>query len=241
MIPYADDVQTKSVGDVTILLIVICALIFAGEYNLGGTGGTDAIKQMILQWGMVPERLLNHLDFGQATTVLTSCFLHGGLAHLIGNMWFLYLFGRAVEDKMGRLNYLLFYLACGIFANLVYLYFNQASPIPCVGASGAIFGIMGAYIVFNPGANMKIWLGYFIGTLNVSALVVIGYYYLLNIASTLLDKTLGTHSETAYAAHLGGFICGLALAKFMQQKPSENVETDYAATRGRRSTGTRTF
>src|SRR6516162_2665825 len=147
MLPYDDDVKTDSFGDITIALIALCILVFAGELCMNKSDGVDTLNHMINQWGLVPDRRFHHFDLMQPVTLFTSCFLHAGWNHLIMNMWYLYLFGRSVEDRMGRNNYLLFYLGCGLAAGIAYACFNATSTIACVGASGAISGVMGAYLI----------------------------------------------------------------------------------------------
>lgn len=217
MLPYDDDVKTDSFGDITVTIIILCVLVFGGEYYIS-TNGTDALRHTLNYWGLVPDRLLHHFDMMQPVTLLTSCFLHAGIYHLVGNMWYLYLFGRSVEDRMGRNNYLLFYLICGLSAAIAYAIFNPTSEITCVGASGAISGVMGAYVVFNPDAKVKVWMGWLWGTLEVSALLVMAAFYIMNLAMSFFAATLGTVTHVGYAAHIAGFISGLVLAKFMETR-----------------------
>lgn len=224
MLPYDDDVKTNSFGDITIAIIALCVLVFGGEYYVS-TSGADASKHMLNYWGLVPDRLLHHFDLMQPVTLFTSCFLHGGTYHLVMNMWYLYLFGRSVEDRMGRNRYLLFYLICGLSAAIFYVIFNATSEIPCVGASGAISGVMGAYVVFNPDAKIKVWMGWLWGTWEVSALLVMAVFYIMNLAMSWLSATLGSVSHVGYAAHIAGFITGLVLAKFLETRQPEVAGT----------------
>jgi membrane associated rhomboid family serine protease len=144
-------------------------------------------------------------------TFLTAMFLHGGLLHLIGNMWFLLVFGRNVECALGHGRFLVFYLSCGIVAGAAHIASDPHSVIPCLGASGAISGVLGAYVAIHPLNKVKVWLGWFFGVVDVPALVVIGIWFLfqyLAVCRSLDNPQLP--NRVAYWAHIGGFLSGLA-------------------------------
>ena len=147
--------------------------------------------------------------------LLTSVFLHGGWLHLLGNMLFLWIFGNNIEDRLGRVPYLLFYLAGGIAASLAQVAIDPSSEVPLVGASGAIASVLGAYLVFYPGARITslVFLGFFYQLLNVPAVIVLGYWFALQlidgVASLGADNAQG---GVAFFAHIGGFVAGMAVA-----------------------------
>ncbi|MBX4196008.1 rhomboid family intramembrane serine protease [Candidatus Pacearchaeota archaeon] len=143
------------------------------------------------------------------TTIFTSMFLHGGWAHLLGNMWFLYIFGDNVEDRLGHFTYLVFYLLAGVAATLSHFLLNIGSVIPSVGASGAISGVLGAYIVFFPNAGVYITGGGGVG--RVSAFVMLGLWFILQLFSGTAGL-FGASSGIAFWAHVGGFVFGVVFA-----------------------------
>jgi membrane associated rhomboid family serine protease len=140
-------------------------------------------------------------------------FMHGGIAHLLGNMWFLWIFGDNIEHDLGRVRYVLFYLLCGVVASLVHVVFNQSGPsslVPCLGASGAISGVMGAYLVLHPHRRVTVLLIRVVT--QVPAFVAVGMWFLFQVVSGL-NLLGGGESGVAYGAHIGGFVAGAALAK----------------------------
>ena len=147
-------------------------------------------------------------------TLFTSMFMHANVFHLIGNMWFLLVFGRNVECAMSHGRFLAFYIACGVLAGIAHVASGPHSIIPCLGASGAISGVMGAYISIHPFNKIKIWLGFFFGVIEVPALVVIGIWFLLQYLSAFLSlDDDGYNDGVAYWAHLGGFAAGFIIIR----------------------------
>src|SRR3989441_5037563 len=149
-------------------------------------------------------------------TVLTSMFMHGGWFHVLGNMWFLWIFGNNVEDSMGHGRFVVFYLVCGVLAALAQIFSSPGSPVPMIGASGAISGVMGAYVVLYPRVrvHMLVWLGFWVTTIAVPAYVMLFYWAFLQLLGSL--PALGQSTEqggVAFLAHLGGFAAGAALIK----------------------------
>src|SRR4051794_24004602 len=172
----------------------------------------------MLAAGAIPYEIVHHVDVGPRDllplpgSILTSMFLHGGWLHLIGNMWFLWLFGNNVEDSMGHGRYLVFYLMCGLAAAAAQTLVNPTSALPMVGASGAISGVMGAYIVLYPRVriHMLIFLGFFITRAVVPAYLMLGYWLLLQVLGGL--PSLGDEAGgVAFWAHAGGFLAGAVL------------------------------
>lgn len=211
MIPLKDDIPSSRFPAVNTVLIAANCLVFVYELALGGQAGS-----FLQSWGIVPRRLLESglADWG---TILSSMFLHGGWAHVIGNMLYLYIFGDNVEDAMGHFRYLLFYLLCGFGAAWAHVLTNQASAVPTVGASGAIAGVLGAYLILYPRAGVLtlIPLGFFLQVVRIPAMLVLGFWIVIQffsgLASIPLAKAAG--GGVAWFAHIGGFAAGLALVK----------------------------
>lgn len=203
MLPIGDDDSTRrTVPVVTYLLIVINVLFFLVELTSG-----DAF---IMKWAFVPRRFLANMA-AQFPTLFTSMFMHGGWLHLLGNMLYLWIFGDNVEDRFGHVGFLIFYLICGLAATAAQLVFTMNSDVPNLGASGAIAGVLGAYILMFPRTRVSVLQGQRV--IPVSALIVIGFWFVLQLFSSI--GSLGTAAETggvAYMAHVGGFIAGLLLA-----------------------------
>ena len=211
MIPLRDDNPTVLWPVVTIALIVANTAVFFYELSLE----PRLLETFIYQMGMVPASIIQaHIPgTGGYFTVLTSMFLHGGWMHIIGNMLYLWIFGNNIEDSMGHLRFIIFYLFAGLAAAAAHLALNAASTIPTIGASGAVSGVLGAYLVLFPHARIQtlITLGFFIRIVYLPAWVLLIFWIglqLLNQAVAPLDSVGG---GVAYAAHIGGFVAGIAL------------------------------
>ncbi|MEM8530957.1 MAG: rhomboid family intramembrane serine protease [Chloroflexota bacterium] len=201
MLPIGDDNRHRqSWPVVTAVLVVINVLVFLYQASLG-----PAIQGFINDWGVVPADILAGVGF---MTLLTSMFMHGGWAHLIGNMTFLWIFGDNIEDRLGRWKYLAFYLLTGLAASATHILLNPTSTIPSVGASGAISGILGAYIVLFGSNRVRVLIGRVVQT--VPAWTMLGLWALQQGVATFaaIGQTEQT-SGVAYGAHLGGFIAGV--------------------------------
>jgi len=211
MIPLRDENPSATVPIVTRVLILLNVVVFVHELMLG-----PELKPFMMTWGFVPQRLTLALGyheeswFGPAVTVLSSMFLHGGWGHLIGNMWYLWIFGDNVEDRFGHVRYLLFYLAAGIVAVLVQYATNPASSLPTVGASGAIAGVLGAYAVAFPRARIitLVPLFIFIQIMALPALLVLGLWFVYQFFSGTLALASAVGGGIAFWAHIGGFAFG---------------------------------
>jgi len=202
MLPIGDDDSgRRSVPLVTYVLIALNVLFFFVELS-----GGDAF---IMKWAFVPSRFLANpgADF---LTIFTSMFMHAGWVHLGGNMLYLWIFGDNVEDRFGRIKFTIFYLLCGIAATFAQLFFSMGSNVPNLGASGAIAGVLGAYILMFPQQQVKVLMGRIVTP--VSALIVIGGWIVLQFFSGIgsIANTADT-GGVAYMAHIGGFIAGFAL------------------------------
>src|SRR6476469_3009788 len=225
MFPYRDDNPTLAKPVVTFLLIAANVAVWV---VVQGMGAEPLLSKSVCELGLIPGELLGRLPDGYSIpmsrstacvitgerswfTPLTSMFLHGGWFHLIGNMWFLWVFGNNVEDSMGRVRYLVFYLLCGLAAAGSQTLMDPSSAVPMVGASGAISGVMGAYVVLYPKVrvHMIIILGIFITRIVVPAYLMLGYWFLLQLLGGGL--TSGSEGGVAFWAHAGGFIAGAVL------------------------------
>jgi membrane associated rhomboid family serine protease len=227
MFPYRDDNPTLGTSVVTYLLI---GLNVTAWVLVQGMGAEPYLSQSVCKLGLIPGEFLGRLPPGYSVPVsetlacvmderrewyapLTSMFLHGGWLHLIGNMWFLWLFGNNVEDSMGHGRYFAFYLLSGLAAAATQTFVNPSSAIPMVGASGAISGVMGAYIVLYPRVrvHMLVVLGFFITRIAVPAFLMLGYWFLLQILGGLPGLGQEEGGGVAFWAHAGGFIAGAVL------------------------------
>jgi membrane associated rhomboid family serine protease len=217
VIPLRDRNPTRRTPVVTIALILACFAVFALELSISLTGGDDALNRFFLEWGAVPVRIsaaLSHGDYASQAMlgVITSQFLHGGWLHILGNMLFLWIFGNNVEDRLGRVPFLAFYLLGGVAAAMTQVWIDPTSTAPLVGASGAIAAVLGVYFVLWPRARILalVFLGIFYQLLEVPALVVLGYWFVLQLISGAASLGAQT-SDVAFFAHIGGFVAGAAV------------------------------
>ena len=220
MIPIGDSARRRTTPYVNVGIIIACVLVFLYELSLS----TIDVGRFFQDWGVVPVQLVDWLEspsvIEEPSTVVTSMFIHGGWLHLIGNMLFLWVFGDNVEDAMGHVRYLVFYLLAGLAATALQVFVDQESLIPMVGASGAIAGVLGAYLVLYPRATVSVlipWLWFF-GAFPVPAAFLIVFWFLLQLFSGV--ASLGATAGIAFWAHVGGFIAGVVLVGyFRRQKP----------------------
>ena len=219
MIPLRDRNPTRRTPVVTFALIAACFAVFVLELSISLSGGDAALERFFDDWGAVPARISAALGagdyLGPATlTTITSQFLHGGWLHILGNMLFLWIFGNNVEDRLGRISFLGFYLLGGIAAALTQVWIDPSSHAPLVGASGAIAAVLGVYFVLWPGARILslVFLGFFYQLLEVPALIVLGYWFVLQLVSGAASLGAETAaSGVAFFAHIGGFVAGAAV------------------------------
>jgi len=204
LIPVKDENPTSITPLLTWLLIGLNIGVFIWEV----TDGVEHFNTIVASYGLIPASVLNK---GEYLTLITSIFLHGGWLHLVGNMLYLYIFGDNVEDMCGHLHYLLFYLICGISASAAHIFAEPGSEIPAVGASGAISGVLGAYVVLFPKVRIKtaVTLGWFIHFVSIPAYILVGTWFIYQF----LLATLGLEVGVAYWAHVGGFIAGVVLGR----------------------------
>lgn len=206
MIPLRSTERVYATAAVTASLIAVNVVIFLYQATLS----PYALNQFVSQWGIVPDRL-------NFASLLTSMFLHGGWMHLIGNMLFLWVFGRNVEDLIGGARFVVFYLLCGLVAAVVHVLFNPYSRMPTIGASGAIAGVMGAYLIKFPRARIitLIPIFFFITTMEIPAAFLLLWWFALQFLSGFgsLAQNDYTGGGTAWFAHIGGFIAGMLLIR----------------------------
>ena len=214
MIPLRDDQPTRTFPVVTLLIIAVNAYVFiAWQRRIG-------VEESVDRAGFLPIEFTSHVAGGWVH-VFTSMFMHGGWMHLIGNMWFLWIFGSNVEDNCGPFRYLIFYLLCGVAATLAFTMLDPRAEIPLVGASGAISGVLGAYLVQHPNARVVTLIPIFVF---FRIIVVRAWFFLLvwiglQVLSQLVAvRAHGVESSgVAYAAHIGGFIAGMGLIVFFEK------------------------
>ncbi len=202
MFPIGDDNSARrTVPVVTYALILVNILVFFAELNGGDT--------FIQQWALVPRRFLANPS-GDFPTLFSSMFMHAGWLHLLGNMLYLWIFGDNVEDSFGHLKFAIFYLVCGIAATFSQLAFSAGSNVPNLGASGAIAGVLGAYLVMFPRTRVNVLMGR--GVIPMPALVVIGLWIVLQFISGIGSISNTAESGgVAYMAHIGGFVAGFIM------------------------------
>lgn len=228
MFPYRDENETQRAAIATGVVIALNVLLWL---FIQGAGSPLSLARSVCELGLIPGELSGALPVGttfpmgngllcatdpgrQVWNVFTSMFLHGSWMHLLGNMWFLWLFGNNVEDSMGRFRFVAFYLTCGIAAAVGQVLTDPGSALPMVGASGAISGVMGAYLLLYP--NVRVYcllvLGFFVTSVAVPAWFMLGYWFLIQFVSGLAAFG-GGMGGVAFWAHVGGFLAGLALIK----------------------------
>ncbi|HUM12941.1 MAG TPA: rhomboid family intramembrane serine protease [Myxococcaceae bacterium] len=229
--PLRDSVRSSTWPVVVVGLVVVNALVFLYELSLGSQ--LDAFIQV---FGFVPRRFFGWEQAGGApldpwrfVPLLTANFLHGGWLHIIGNMWFLSVFGDNVEDRFGHLRFLFFYLFCGACSMLIQGWVLPTSQVPAVGASGAIAGVLGAYLVLYPGARV-LGLVFIFFTIELPAVVFLGLWFvsqLLNGTASLSPGAGAAASGVAWWAHVGGFVVGMALAVVLKKDQAPRPRRDW--------------
>ena len=229
VLPYKDENPTDLTPVITLGIIVLNVLAWL---FVQGAGAAEPLARSVCQLGLIPGEVLHTVPPGTAVplgeglrcvltadanwwTVVTSMFMHGGWLHLIGNMWFLWVFGNNIEDSMGHTRFVVFYLLSGVAAAATQMLVDPGSRIPMVGASGAISGVMGAYILLYPRVRVHtlITLGFFLTTVTLPAYVILGYWFVLQLLFGTVGALSGAQGGVAVWAHVGGFVAGLLLIK----------------------------
>ena len=210
MIPIGDENPSRIIPFINWGLIIACVAAFIWQTS----SGVSFFESTLFEFGIVPHKNLS----GEARySIVTNIFLHGGWSHLLGNMLFLFIFGDNIEDRLGHIRYIIFYLVCGVTASIIWMATALNSPYPAVGASGAISGVLGAYFVLYPRARIKTLMsfGYFIRVTRVPAWVMIGMWFVYQLLLAFIPLNTGV----AYWAHVGGFVVGWIIARLF--KPRE--------------------
>lgn len=210
MMPLGDDnTGRRGTPIVTYALIAINVLVFLLEMSGG--------DPFIIQWSFIPAEFLAN-PAAEFLTLFTSMFMHAGTVHLAGNMLYLWIFGDNVEDNFGAVPFIIFYILSGLGATFLQLAFSATSTIPNLGASGAIAGVLGAYLLMFPNRRINVLVGRFITQMN--ALIVIGFWFVLQLFSGIgsLDPALADTGGVAYMAHVGGFVAGFLLALLFRRR-----------------------
>jgi membrane associated rhomboid family serine protease len=219
MIPLRDDVPSSSVPFVTITLIGLNVLAFLYQASIAMSGDPRAAEAFVFEFGAIPCRVTGNCavpgEFPPAiVTIFTSMFLHGGLFHIAGNMLYLWIFGDNVEDTLGHGRFLVFYLLAGVAAVVAQTMVNPGSRIPMIGASGAVSGVLGAYLLLFPYASVLILVvfGFFVRIVRWPAMIVLGLWIVVQFVNGLVTFGVsGPGGGTAWFAHIGGFLAGMGL------------------------------
>ena len=219
MFPIRDTTPARSTPVVTFALIFLNVAVFLFQFRLPEA----QIASLFQHYGVVPARFTNGAWAAAAglgfsfVPLVTTQFLHGGLLHLVGNMWMLWIFGDNVEDRLGRGRFLAFYLLCGVAAALLHIASGPSSTVPAVGASGAIAGVLGAYFLLYPNARVLtlIPIIFFFTFVELPAVVFIGLWFLVQLFSGALSLIAGTATGVAWWAHIGGFLAGMLLLRWL--------------------------
>jgi membrane associated rhomboid family serine protease len=236
MIPLKDDVPSRSTPVVTIALVGlnVAAFLYQLSLNFAGDAGPGAAEAFVMEFGAVPCRLTGGCvspdDFpSPLMTIVTSMFLHGGLLHVGGNMLYLWIFGDNIEDALGHGRFLLFYLASGVAAALAQTVSAPRSHVPMIGASGAVSGVLGAYLIVFPYASILtlVTFGFFVRFVHIPAMIVLGFWVVLQVLNGYLTVSASTGgAETggvAWFAHIGGFLSGIVLLFLLRPRRSARL------------------
>ncbi len=231
MIPLGDSPVRRSFPWVTVFLIAANVFVFINELGMSDL----QLEGFVQSAGTIPIEILTGRDFPPPApipgvvwvTLITAMFVHGGFLHIASNMIYLWVFGDNVEDTLGHLPYLVFYLVVGVLAGLTHVFINVGSDVPSVGASGAIAGVLGAYLIMFPHAQVRtlIFLGPFITWPRVSAVLLIGFWFLTQLVSGLASLNVRTHETSGVAvwAHIGGFVAGVLLALILRRRSQSSA------------------
>lgn len=226
MIPLKDDNPTNSTPIITYIIIGICVVVFLLEIS----SPNYSSGALFYSWGVIPASLVHNLQVPEEiyrvppmATLITSMFMHGGFMHLIGNMLYMWIFADNIEDELGKTKFIIFYILSGIAAALTQVYMNTESTVPMIGASGAIGGVLGAYIVNHPRAKVLVLipLGFFTQIIKVPAIFVLGIWFILQFVSSAFSSSSG--GGVAYGAHIGGFIFGAIAILFFNRGVKRSI------------------
>ncbi len=220
MIPIRDENPTRSVPFVNMTLIAINVLVFLWQVSLGRSS-----EAALHRLALIPINVSSGLDLGDLRAVFTSMFMHAGLAHLFGNMLYLWIFGDNVEDTLGHTRYLFFYLAGGVVASLTHVFLYPTSRVPIVGASGAIAATLGAYLLLFPHRRVVtlVPFGFFIQVAYLPATLVLGMWFVLQLIEGMFTLGMSNLSGVAFWAHIGGFVFGMLVGPRLKKRPAPTL------------------
>jgi membrane associated rhomboid family serine protease len=228
MFPLKDDNPSRSVSVVNYFLLLANVLVFLVEISMN----PQELARAVHEYGVVPLQFLKHLGSPDAVlTIFTSMFMHAGWLHLISNMWALWIFGDNIEDRLGHFQYLLFYLFCGVVAAVTQVLLQPEQAAPTIGASGAIAGVLGAYVMLFPGARIMtlIPIGFIPWFINIPAYFYLGFWFWMQVFTGIhsLHVVTGTATENiAFFAHVGGFVAGFLLVRLCQKSDYRQRHSD---------------
>ena len=220
MIPYKDDNPINIIPISTILIISLNMLVFIMQL----LSGEDS-RSIVYSYGAIPQNIIgfqSNQPIPAYLTILTSMFMHGGVFHIAWNMLYFWIFGNNIEERLGHIRFILFYLFCGVVAALSHILLSPDSNVPMIGASGAVSGMLGAYILLFPMAQVRtiVLLGFYITVVRIPALIVIGFWAIIQVVSGLLSQGNAAQGGIAFFAHVGGFVAGLFTIKLWQPRRS---------------------
>lgn len=220
MIPYKDDNPTRTFPFVTIAIIGLNIAVFIMQLMTRSAG-----QEIVYAFGAIPHNLIGFertQPIHPLLTVFTSMFMHGGFFHIGGNMLYLWIFGNNVEDHLGHASFFFLYLVWGIVAVYSHALLSPASTVPMIGASGAVSGVLGAYILLYPHARVHtlIFLGFFIQSIRIPALIVIGFWAIIQVVNGLVSQGIAGQGGVAWFAHVGGFAAGLVTILVVRKRRS---------------------
>ena len=232
MLPLSDHIPRRTVPVITMLIIIVNVIVFLWELQLG-----PDLQQAIFQVAFIPARFwLPGSLFANLETIFISMFLHGGFLHVGSNMLYLWIFGDNIEDRLGHVRYAVFYLLCGFIAALTHAFANPSSTLPAIGASGAIAGVLGAYLILFPRARVTTLIPIFVFIMirELPAVLLLGFWFVLQLFSGV--GSLGVRDAqdmggVAYFAHIGGFVAGMILIVLMGGMRRRRVATTYDGAR----------
>jgi len=220
MFPLYDTVRSRRFPFINLMLILINILAFLYEMQMD----PSVLKEFIFEWGLIPARLLNDPSMAWST-IFTSMFLHGGWIHIINNMWVLFIFGDNVEARMGGIRYLIFYLLCGVAAGLLQTYVLTSSQQPMIGASGAVAGVLGAYLILFPHSRIAslVPILFIFTIIEIPAVIFLLFWFVLQLYSGLFAIGGGSGSGIAWWAHVGGFLFGVIMVVFFRRRTTDRI------------------
>ncbi len=226
MIPYKDDNPTRIFPFVTISIVALNIFVFVLQVM-----STKDSQEIVYAYGAIPHNIISFKSsqpISPVLTIFTAMFMHGGLLHLGGNMLYFWIFGNNIEDRLGHLRFIFFYLFCGVVSAYSYALSSPTSTLPMIGASGAISGVLGAYLLLFPSAKVHtiVFFGFFIQVVKIPALIVLGFWAIIQLASGLFTQGMQSQGGVAWFAHVGGFLAGLITIRMWtpRKKNSEDVE-----------------